>query len=77
MHPEIKSFWEKIGEVDLTPSTPIIYYVVVSKSGCATIAQIWNGCNDDGPKQPPKYFYNNTQYSEEEMLRIIRMKTFI
>ena len=82
MHPEIKKFWEQIGEVDLTPSAPIIYYVVdvkfppglcSSKYHYITIAHVWNGGPQDGPEQPTKYFLlDETQYTEDEMLNLIQ-----
>lgn len=80
MHPDIKAFWEEIGEVDLTPSAPIIYYVVVHKylrRRYTLIAEVWNGGPRDGPEQPNKYFYDGASYSESEMLRLIRQKAFM
>lgn len=71
MHPEIKKFWEEIGEVDLTLSAPIVYYVVQRKSDLQyiTIAEI----TDDSAT----YYYNDSSYTEDEMLRIIRMDAFL
>ena len=81
MNEEIRKFWEKIGEVDLTPSAPIIYYVVEPKGlkrPYLTIAEVWNGGPQDGPEQPTKYFYwSDGPYTEDEMLRLIRQKAFI
>ncbi len=79
MHPEIKEFWAKIGLVDFTLSAPTQYYVVefYNSNLCITIAEVWNGGSQDGPEQPAKYFYNNEQYSEGEMLKIIKLKAFL
>lgn len=77
MHPEIEKFWEEVGEIDFTLSVPIIYYVVENKDYCITIAAVWNGGIQDGPKQSDKYFYNKVEYTEEEMLKIIALKAFL
>jgi hypothetical protein len=79
MHPEIEKFWEEIGEIDFTLSAPIQHYVVEPKGldNYIVIAEVWNGGSQDGPKQPTKYFYKNTTYTEIEMLRLIRQKAFL
>jgi hypothetical protein len=77
MHQEIKRFWEQIGLVDCTLSAPISYYMVETKNGWVTIAEVWTGGIKDGPDQPTKYFYNNVQYDEAEMLRLIKQKAFL
>ena len=77
MNPEIRKFWEQIGDIDCTLSAPIQYYVVETKNYCIMIAAIWNGGPQDGPEQPAKYFYNKVKYTEEEMLKIIKLAAFL
>jgi hypothetical protein len=82
MHPDIQKFWEEIGEVDLTLSAPIVYWVVQMRHDGKlfqqfVIAEEWNGGPQDGPEQPTKYRYDEEWYSEEEMLRLIKIKAFL
>lgn len=71
MHPEIRAFWETLGEVDLTPSAPHVYYVVklYSNNGYVMIAAISNNT--------AVYWYDEVSYTESQMLRIIRLKAFL
>jgi hypothetical protein len=73
MHPEIKEFWEKEGYTFQDPS-PIMDSQWASKGfkgKPSYIRQIDLLAHGD------KYRFNEVWYSEEEMLRIVRMKAFI
>lgn len=75
MNEVIKKFWEELGEVDLTPSAPIVYWVVKlsSNNQYLSIAQSQVDCN---PKVTT-YFYESVSYTESEMLRLIELKLFL
>ena len=70
MHPKIKKFWISKRDHDLSWSGPVmdIWSVFI---GCGNIRKIETVCHGD------KYRFNGEWYSEEEMLKIIKMKAFI
>lgn len=74
INPEIKEFWMKQGNIRMIPYLRIIQYVVEFKdtnAGVAVIAEyemdydIWIYCLHD------------KWYSEQEMLKIIKMISFV
>lgn len=68
MHPEIKKFWENSGHELVGPSFIETWEILIG-DGC--IRRIETVCHGDS------YRYNEKWYSEEEMLRIIRLKAFL
>jgi hypothetical protein len=80
MHPEIKKFWEKIGVVDFTSSTPIQYWIVrnpTAKLAWIIIAEVWKGDAKHGATRPTKYYYENISYTESQMLTLVKLKAFL
>lgn len=70
MHPEIKKFWEYIGSV-YGPSSIKSWEVHIPLGGPFPLSRIEVICHGD------RYRYNKNWYSEEQMLRIIRLKVFL
>jgi len=75
MHPEIKKFWENVGVVNCIDEptdhiTNVPYYYVNIGIRSLTIAAKWYG---DGLF----YHLNDKWYSEEDMLRMVKLKAFL
>lgn len=75
MHPEIMKFWEDAGYIvnDITGPTFIMYWVKKNDTdvlGChvATIRSY---------SSEKKYYLKYIEYTEAEMLRIIKLKSFL
>jgi hypothetical protein len=68
MHPEIKKFWEDAGHMVRGPTLINSYEIYVGQAPIWRIETIAHG---------NRYRFNSEWYSEEEMLRIVRLKAFI
>jgi hypothetical protein len=67
MHPEIKKFWEDAGHTVLGPSIIETYEIHIGPGPGRLIQMIAHGNH---------HRFNKKWYSEEEMLRIIKLKAF-
>lgn len=89
MHPEIEEFWKNSGyEIDiLKPVTSDVgvkerwrymYYLKKGErySDFVGCSQLFVG-NQSGTPKCEFYFFDKKQLTEEEMLRIVRLKAFI
>lgn len=68
MHPEIKKFWEDAGYSISNENLESSSVITARKSDSPILETIGFG---------DTYKFKNKWYSEEEMLRIIRMKAFM
>jgi len=68
MHPEIRKFWEDAGHVVHGPSIIDTYEIYIGPGPARLIETIAHG---------NKYRFNKQWYSEEEALRIIKLKAFL
>ena len=68
MNPIIKKFWEDIGLTVHGPNAMDAYKVYIGKAPIHKIEIVAHG---------NKYRFDKKWYSEEEMLRIIKIKAFI
>jgi len=68
MNPLIKKFWEDAGHTVLGPSIIDSYEIHIGPGPIRLIEMIAHG---------NKYRFNKQWYSEEEMLRIIKLKAFV
>lgn len=73
MNPEIRKFWEDAGYTlnDITGSTWIMFW---GKKEEATLE--WHVATFHASLDPI-YYYNYKEYTEAEMLRIIKLKAFL
>jgi hypothetical protein len=73
IHPEIKKFWEEAGHTVVGPSLIDSWEIHISTdpTGVWPLYRIEIICHGD------RYRYNGQWYSEEEMLRIIKLKAFL
>lgn len=86
MHPEIKKFWESKGYkivVDILEGTYPddlwrFYWVLVKDGRQVEFAGVSND-QPQGTKDAPctTYLLNHKEFSEKEMLRIIKQKAFL
>ena len=67
MNSEIKKFWEKLGHVS-GPTLINSWEIYIGDGPIYRIETIAHG---------NKYRFENKWYSEEEMLRIVRLKAFL
>ena len=71
MNPEIRKFWEKVGELELLATSDEKYSLVICKHKndftkvCITSSTY------------TIYYYNDSEYTEEEMLRLIKIHAFL
>ena len=70
MHPDIKKFWEDTGHTLHGPSLIDSWTIYVDTGGVIPIYLIETVCHGD------RYRFKKEWYSEEEMLRIIKLKAF-
>lgn len=68
MHPDIRKFYEDAGYTVLGPSKLSSYEIHIGNEPFRLIKVICHG---------NKYYFNKEWYSEEKMLRIVRLKVFI
>lgn len=72
MHPEIKDFWIKAGHTPHGGHPPTyIWEINIHLGGPLSIYLIETVCHGN------RYRYNKEWYSEEEMLKIIKLKAFL
>jgi hypothetical protein len=70
MHPDIKEFWIKKGYTPIGGTSPTYIWEVYIDLGM-NISLIEVVCHGN------KYRFNKEWYSEEEMLKLIKLKAFI
>jgi hypothetical protein len=82
MHPEVKKFWEDAGYtvvVDILQDDLWKFYWVVVKNGLQVKFVGISDVHPPGTKDAPCtiYILNAKEYSEEEMLRMIKLKVLL
>ena len=70
MHPEIRKFWETTSEI-VGPTLIGSYEIYVPVGGPLPIFRIETIAHGN------KYRFDGKWYSEEEMLRLVKMKAFL
>jgi hypothetical protein len=74
MHPDIKKFWEDIGTVEISMDAYLNYdcwYVKIENIlPHQIIARRWR-------HNPIQYFFGDKEYTEQQMLRMIKLKAFL
>lgn len=73
MHPEIKRFWIETGH-QLVGPTAINSWEIHIKLGEGWLGQL---CKIETVCHGNRYRFENEWYSEEEMLKLIKLKAFI
>ena len=76
MHPDIKAFWENINLIHRIGATSLYYYswyLQINNDICGSI--IARECKNR--YRETIYYFNNTVYTEEQMLKLINLKVFI
>ena len=81
LHPEIKKFWmekynQKISHNEHFGKGGIEWYVFSYKSILATINRHIIAFSDVAKDWETTYYFDGAKYSEEEMLKVIKMKGF-
>lgn len=72
MHPEIKEFWEKTGHKLVGPTAIDSWEIYIKlETWLGSAFKIETVCHGD------RYRFENEWYSEEEMLKLIKLKAFI
>jgi hypothetical protein len=74
MHPDIQQFWkETYDTIYLTEFDDIVYwYVIRNLAASPTIAKCIRGSD-----KPVVYYFDDQEYTEEQMLRLIKLKAFL
>lgn len=70
LHPDIINFWRAIGSIHLS-GTMIGLWICKPRNGD------WVAVALEHDPDPIDYYFQGESYSEQEMLRIIKMKAFI
>jgi len=88
MHPEIEKFWNNAGyRIGIYSSSKSFnnssmwryYYQLENKNGCMIEAGASDPCDyyENKDASCKIYYLNNSEYCEEDMLRLIRLKAFL